>query len=287
MPTAPLSGRRAEAARNDTRILEAARAVFVDDPGAPISAVAEHAGVGVGALYRRYPSKEELLRHLCGRTPALHRRRGGRPGRRRRPVGGVRGFMRRCVDSDTNSLTQKLAGTFTPTEELYREAGRAQGLLSALFDRTKATGAVRDDLEVNDVGLLLEQVAALRVGDAERTARCATATSSCSSPPCTGRPPSRCPARRRPGTRSPPDGAPEPAGAQPRPARAPAPAAPRADRRGGGDRAPGGHPGAGAARRLLRPVVARRGLRAGRADAPDGEPPGAADVAHALARCTS
>ena len=78
--------------------------------------------------------------------------------------------MRQCVDSDTNSLTQKLAGTFTPTEELYREAGRAQGLVSALFDRTKAAGAIRADLEVNDVGLLLEQVAALRVGDAERTA---------------------------------------------------------------------------------------------------------------------
>ena len=77
--------------------------------------------------------------------------------------------MRRCVDADTNSLTQRLAGTFTPTEELYREAGRAQGLLTALFDRTQAAGAIRDDLVVNDVGLLLEQVAALRVGDEQRT----------------------------------------------------------------------------------------------------------------------
>ena len=51
-----LSGRRAEAARNDERILEAARAVFVADPGAPISAVAEHAGVGVGARFRRFES---------------------------------------------------------------------------------------------------------------------------------------------------------------------------------------------------------------------------------------
>src|SRR4029450_2814244 len=61
----PMSGRRAEAARNDQRILDAARAVFIADPGAPISAVAEHAGVGISALYRRYPSKEELLRKLC------------------------------------------------------------------------------------------------------------------------------------------------------------------------------------------------------------------------------
>src|SRR5579859_6847968 len=39
----PLSGRQAEAARNDQRILESARAVFVADPGAPITAVAKHA----------------------------------------------------------------------------------------------------------------------------------------------------------------------------------------------------------------------------------------------------
>jgi hypothetical protein len=56
---APLSGRQAEARRNDRLILEGAREVFVEDPDAPISAVAERAGVGIGTLYRRYASKEE------------------------------------------------------------------------------------------------------------------------------------------------------------------------------------------------------------------------------------
>lgn len=169
MPSA-LSGRRAEAARNDERILESARAVFIADPGAPISAVAEHAGVGVGALYRRYAGKEDLLRTICAdglqrfitAAEAALADRGD-------PWEAFAGFMRRCVEADTNSLTQRLAGTFTPTEELYREAGRAQGLLTALFERTQAAGALRADLEVNDVGLLLEQIAALRIGDQERT----------------------------------------------------------------------------------------------------------------------
>jgi AcrR family transcriptional regulator len=169
MPSA-LSGRRAEAARNDERILKSARAVFIADPGAPISAVAEHAGVGVGALYRRYESKEDLLRRLSAdglqrfieAAEAALADHGD-------PWKAFADFMRRCVDADTNSLTQRLAGTFTPTQELYREAGRAQGLLTALFDRTQAAGAIRDDLVVNDVGLLLEQVAALRVGDEQRT----------------------------------------------------------------------------------------------------------------------
>jgi AcrR family transcriptional regulator len=169
MPSA-LSGRRAEAARNDERILESARAVFIADPGAPISAVAEHAGVGVGALYRRYESKEDLLRRLCAdglqRFVAAAEAALADHGD---PWEAFAGFMRRCVDVDTNSLTQKLAGTFTPTQELYREAGRAQGLLTALFERTQDAGAIREDLVVNDVGLLLEQIAALRVGDAQRT----------------------------------------------------------------------------------------------------------------------
>jgi len=160
--------RRAEAARNDERILASARAVFIADPGAPISAVAEHAGVGIGALYRRYPSKEELLRTLCAdglarfiaAAEAALLDAGD-------PWEAFAGFMRACVEADTNSLTQKLSGTFTPTEALYREAGRAQGLMTALFDRTKPF--LRADLVVDDVALLLEQVAALRVGDEQRT----------------------------------------------------------------------------------------------------------------------
>jgi AcrR family transcriptional regulator len=163
-------GRRAEAARNDERILEAARAVFVADPGAPISAVAERAGVGVGALYRRYPSKEELLRRLC--ADGLQRFIAAAEAAladTSDPWEAFAGFMRACVDADTNSLTQRLAGTFTPTEALYREAGRAQGLLTALFERTRAAGAIRPDLEVDDVGLLLEQLAAVRIGDRART----------------------------------------------------------------------------------------------------------------------
>ncbi|MEN3313539.1 MAG: hypothetical protein V7645_2868, partial [Actinomycetota bacterium] len=65
MESTPVSGRRAQAARNDERILEAARDVFIAHPAAPISDVAKRAGVGISALYRRYPGKQDLLRALC------------------------------------------------------------------------------------------------------------------------------------------------------------------------------------------------------------------------------
>src|SRR5947207_1060150 len=67
-----LSGRRAQAARNDERILAAAREVFVVNPESPIAAVAHRAGVGISALYRRYESKEDLLRRLCADGLALY-----------------------------------------------------------------------------------------------------------------------------------------------------------------------------------------------------------------------
>jgi AcrR family transcriptional regulator len=167
---APLSGRQAEARRNDRLILEAAREVFVADPDAPISAVAKRAGVGIGALYRRYPSKEELLRRLCAEglrryiaeAEAALANQGD-------PWAAFADFMYRIVDADTHSLTLRLAGTFSPTEELYGDSKKAQELNVRLFERTRAAGTIRHDVEVDDLSLLFEQLAAVRIGDEERS----------------------------------------------------------------------------------------------------------------------
>jgi AcrR family transcriptional regulator len=166
----PMSGRRAEAARNDGVILDAAREVFIADPRAPISAVAERAGVGIGALYRRYGSKEDLLRRLSADGLRVYiaavedalADEGD-------PWEAFTIFLRRIVDADTHSLTLRLAGTFAPTKELYRDSARAQELNMRLFERIRAAGAIRPDIEVDDIALLLEQLAAVRVGDEERT----------------------------------------------------------------------------------------------------------------------
>jgi AcrR family transcriptional regulator len=168
--TMPLSGRRAQAARNDQLILEAARAVFVADPDAPIAAVADQAGVGMGAVYRRFPSKEELLRRLAGdglrryiaEAEAALADHGD-------PWTAFAGFLGRIVDADTNSFTLRLAGAFTPTNDLYHDAASANQLTLALLERTKAAGAVRADLDGNDLSFLFEQLASVRLGDPART----------------------------------------------------------------------------------------------------------------------
>src|SRR5215212_4447756 len=109
---APLSGRQAEARRNDRLILEAAREVFVADPEAPISAVAERAEVGIGALYRRYASKEELLRLLCAEGLQQYIAEAEAAlADEDDPWEAFAAFMCRIVDADTHSLTLRLAGT--------------------------------------------------------------------------------------------------------------------------------------------------------------------------------
>ncbi|HEU4321992.1 MAG TPA: helix-turn-helix domain-containing protein [Roseiflexaceae bacterium] len=167
----PLSGRRAEAARNNERILTAARAVFTDDPEAPIAAVAERAGVGISALYRRYRSKDELLQRLASdglrqylavATAALAD--AGEPW----AVFSL--FMQRCVEMSAGSLTLRHAGSFTATEELRELGMQAHNATQQILERTKAAGGLRPEIEVGDLSLLFEQLQAIRVGDEARTA---------------------------------------------------------------------------------------------------------------------
>src|SRR6266576_6531917 len=53
---------RADAVRNRERVLEAARTVFTSGgPEASLEAVARTAGVGIGTLYRHFPTREALF----------------------------------------------------------------------------------------------------------------------------------------------------------------------------------------------------------------------------------
>jgi AcrR family transcriptional regulator len=164
------SGRRAQAARNDERILEAAREVFIANPSAPIADVAKRAGVGISALYRRYASKEDLLRALC--ADGLRRYISAAEAAAADEADAWEAFatfMRSVVAADAASLTQKLAGSFEPTEDLYRAAAYAGELNVRVFERAQQAGAIRSDADVNDLGLIFEQLASIRLGDRERT----------------------------------------------------------------------------------------------------------------------
>lgn len=169
--TAPLRGRQAQAAHNDEVILQAAREVFLDDPGAPISAVAARAGVGIGALYHRYADKEDLLRTLCRNGQEIYLTEVRRAlAADDEPWEAFTGFLRRIVAAGTHGLTVRLAGTFGPSDEQLALAEQMQSLGTELFERVRGAGLLRDDITYLDIEFLLEFLAGVKLGDAARTA---------------------------------------------------------------------------------------------------------------------
>jgi AcrR family transcriptional regulator len=164
-----LSGRRREAALNDHRILAAARAVFISDPNAPIAAVAKRAGVGISALYRRFRSKDELLQRLC--LEGLKRYIAEAEtawADVEDPWRALCSFMEKLAEANTHILTIRVAGKFPATPELYGLAEVAQALDNKIFDRARKAGAIRPGIEVDDLGIICEQLASINLGDEER-----------------------------------------------------------------------------------------------------------------------
>ncbi len=152
-----MSGRRAQAARNDGRILDAAREVFLADPQAPVSEVAAAAGVGISALYRRYPGKDDLLRELA--RDALTRYVAELQAALADEGDAWTAYatcLRRIVDGRSQALAQRLAGTFTPTPDMSELAVQAGQLGNAVHERAQRSGVLRSDVTAADVVLLLE-----------------------------------------------------------------------------------------------------------------------------------
>ncbi len=164
-------GRYAEAERNDAAILDAARAVLVADPGAPIAAIAKRAGVGMGAIYNRYGSKEELIRVLLtiGLDTYLTELEAALAAEGDAWDAYI-AFLTNILEADTHSLAIRLAGTFTPTDEQNRKADRTVELGVELFTRAQASGRMRQDVTYLDVSGLLSAIAHTTMPTPERTA---------------------------------------------------------------------------------------------------------------------
>jgi AcrR family transcriptional regulator len=167
---APLSGRRAQAIRNDQLVFDAARAVFTADPSAPIAAVAERAGVGISVLYRRYRSKDALLQRLSidnlERYIAAAEDAMADEGD---PWVAFMTFMRRALDEGAGSLSVRFAGNFAATDELYQLGRTANEVTRQILARVQSDGVVRPDIEGSDIALLFEQLQAIRVDDEQRS----------------------------------------------------------------------------------------------------------------------
>lgn len=150
-------GRQAEARRNDLAVLDAARDVFTaQGADAPISAVAERAGVGMGTLYRRYGSKAELLQRLCvlAMEQALDAAEGALGADD--PWTGLAGYIRACIELRSGALAA-LAGQIETTAEMRDTARRGMTCVAEIVARAHRDGSLRADVTALDISWLIEQ----------------------------------------------------------------------------------------------------------------------------------
>jgi AcrR family transcriptional regulator len=149
-------GRQAEAERNDRRVLDAAREVFAaHGADAPVAAIAERAGVGMGSLYRRYGSKADLLRELC--VQAMEQSIEAARTALDAPDAwtGLTGYVHTCVDRGTGALAP-LAGSIETTPRMWRTSRQGRELLERLVTRARREGPLRPDVTALDIAWLIE-----------------------------------------------------------------------------------------------------------------------------------
>jgi AcrR family transcriptional regulator len=147
---------RADAIRNRERVLEAAKAVFSQGgPEASLEAVARRAGVGIGTLYRHFPTREalyeavyrreveqlvELAEHLVETKTA--------------PVEAVRRWLWACVEfmATKKGMAAALAMAAHGSSELVAYSlDRLTRAAGGLLERAAAAGEIRADIDSEDL----------------------------------------------------------------------------------------------------------------------------------------
>lgn len=153
MPHSAARQPRKDALRNRERVLDAAtELVRRDGEKVPIARIAAHAGVGVGTVYRHFPTREDLLGALVHRSFGLAvdnaRAAAAHPGS---ALEAVRAFFLATL-RDRERFVLPLHGgpaIFTPaTRERQRQV---RTVLRGLIERGQAAGELRADLRPEDL----------------------------------------------------------------------------------------------------------------------------------------
>src|SRR5246500_1970899 len=141
---------RADAVRNRERVLEAAKSVFsAGGPDASLEAVAKRAGVGIGTLYRHFPTREALFEAVYRREVEQLGELSEQLRSEPQPVEALRQWLRSTVEfvATKKGMTAALAlAAHGKSSELtafsFERLTRAVG---ALLDRAVAAGEIRAD----------------------------------------------------------------------------------------------------------------------------------------------
>ena len=146
---------RADAQRNRDRLVEVAVAVFAERGiDASLEEIARRAGVGIGTLYRHFPTREHLVEVVYRReAEALCAAAGELAGKHPSQV-ALEQWMQRFVDyiATKRGLATSLRILLTTNSTLFSDtSGRVSQALRQLVEAAVAEGTIRGDVDASDV----------------------------------------------------------------------------------------------------------------------------------------
>jgi AcrR family transcriptional regulator len=146
---------RADAVRNRERVLEAAKTVLsAGGPDASLEAVARAAGVGIGTLYRHFPTREALFEAVYRREVQQLADLAEQLKEQAQPVEALRRWMRSNVTfvATKKGMLEALALAAYKNSKLFSYSfDRLTQAVGGLLDRAIAAGEIRNDISPEDL----------------------------------------------------------------------------------------------------------------------------------------
>lgn len=149
---------RVDAARNRAVLVEAARAVFAARGlDVPLEEIAQRAGVGIATLYRRFPTREDLIAASFAPLMAAYADAVEEALQASDAWTGFAGYLERvcAMQAADCGLRDVLTLTFPMAPAFEEQRRRAYDGVTALVRRAQAEGALRRDFVPEDLVLLL------------------------------------------------------------------------------------------------------------------------------------
>jgi AcrR family transcriptional regulator len=161
---------RVDAERNRRRLIAAAREMFAERGlDVPIEDIARRAGVGVATLYRRFPTRADLIANAFEGKMAKYADAGTRALANPDPWAGFCSYIERvcAMQAEDRGFANVLCMTLPAGRQFEAERKRGYENFLELVRRAKAAGGLRDDFAPEDLPILLMANAGVVAGTAD------------------------------------------------------------------------------------------------------------------------
>jgi AcrR family transcriptional regulator len=154
-PAAAERALRADAQRNRDKLVKAAGlAFFQHGIDTSLEEIAERAGVGIGTLYRHFPTREHLVEVVYAREVEALCRAADDLSRKHPPDVALAQWMQRFVDyiAAKRGMATSLKLLLASNSEFFAEAsGKIPAALQRLIDAARRAGSIRADIDSSDL----------------------------------------------------------------------------------------------------------------------------------------